>query len=203
MATFTGSPAASADDATWDANGGFDNTATTLTAAPPDFIFETPEYKFAVRVPNVTVPQGATITAAKLTLIAAASNSNGTNYSGTICASDEDSAAQLTDATDADGRARTAASATDNFVNLTAGSPYDTWDFTSVVQEVVSRAGWTSGNAMLIFVQDISGADATPLSFAAYDHATYDPPVLSITYSGGGGGGGGGTTSNLLLLGCG
>lgn len=201
MATFSGSPTASADDGYVDENGGtIDNSATAVQVRGNDFDSLGPLIGY-VRVPGVTIPQGATINSATLTVIASANFTPLT--ATTVRAFDEDDSDQIADATDYYGRAFTTAD-TSNVFNgaFSAGDP-EAVDVTAIVQEIVDRVGWASGNAMqFVFEQTGALMAVVAAEFAAYDHATYDPALLEVDYTAGGGGGGG-TANNLLLLGVG
>lgn len=186
MATFNGSPAAAGDDAEWDTNSNFDNTATELHVKPQDFALETPGKLVAIRVPNVTIPSGSTITAAKFTLIAESTVDTSTSDYD-LQGYDEDNSAQITDATDGDSRDFTTEAANGHFGSLTSGNAFDTFDFAAVVQEIIDRAGWSSGNAMQFRLSTDTGG-SEEVSFASLDHLTHAAPVLSITYSAPGGG---------------
>lgn len=198
MATFQGKPAASADDG-WHDEGAstFDNSGTSISIIGYDNLLETPPNVGFVRIPNVTVPQGATISAASFDFVATAKSTPGTIY---ISGFDEDNSAQVADVTDYFTRAETTATEGLTFGSLTAGGSFTTGDFKGVVQEIVDRAGWASGNAMQFRLYQSSAFGPIGASIASYDHATYTEPTLNITYTAGGGGG---TSGNLLLLGVG
>lgn len=199
MATFQGKCAASADDGWHDGNSLFDNSGTSISIIGADLNLETLENIGFVRIPNVTIPQGATISAASFDFVAAAKSTPGAI---SINGCDEDNSAQMADLTDAATRAQTTATQSLTFGSLTAGGSFTTGDFKSVVQEIVDRVGWASGNAMQFIFSQGPGFGVIGASLASYDHATYTEPTLNVTYTAGGGGGGG-TSGNLLLLGVG
>jgi len=186
VATFSGSPTASADDGYVDDNGGtIDNSATAVQVRGSDFDVLGPLIGY-VRVPGVTIPQGATINEAKLTVIASASFAPVTATN--VNAFDEDSSDQIADATDYNGRSLTGADADGVFAgSYSAGDPIEI-DVATIVQEVVDRAGWDSGNAMQFVFQQTGAFGIVAAEFASLDHATYAAPSLSITYTAGGGG---------------
>lgn len=185
VATFNGSPSANADDGYYvDAFGdSFDNTGTAVLVNVADFFLETPNAIGFVRVPNVTIPNGAKISAAAFDLVSTIKvNTTGRNINIAACA--EDNSSQMSDQYDAAGRTLTT-NATGDFGNLTAGGSFTTFDFTTAVQEIVDRPGWVSGNAMQFIFYESGGAGGTAIGFAALDHATYAAPVLDITYTAG------------------
>lgn len=59
---------------------------------------------------------------------------------------------------------------------------------TSAVQEVINRAGWASGNDLVVLGDDSASTAAEWQDFAAFDHATILEPRLVINYTSGGGG---------------
>ena len=186
MATFQGKCAASADDGWHDGDSLFDNSGTSISIIGADFLLETLENIGFVRIPNVTIPQGATIGAATFDFVAAAKSTPGAI---SIYGCDEDNSAQMADLADAALRAQTTASQSLSFGSLTAGGSFTTGDFKGVVQEIVDRAGWASGNAMQFIFSQSPGFGVVGASLASYDHATYTEPTLNITYTAGGGGG--------------
>jgi hypothetical protein len=137
----------------------------------------------------VTVPQGATINSAWITFCPSASDA-GSTVTAKIRAQDEDDATQIPDAA-----GYLAMTWTDAQV---AWSPaawvLDAWESTpdikDVVQEVVDRAGWASGNAMGFQVADNGSSnnayrrpvafDGTPAK-AAWLNINFTPPPTTTT----------------------
>jgi len=108
------------------------------------------------RFDNVTIPQGAIITSAKLTFQATSASQPG-SPNVEIFGFDEDDTARIANADPDDylARARTTASVTWTIEAWTSGSAdHDTPDIAAVVQEIISRAGWVSGNALAITVEE-------------------------------------------------
>jgi hypothetical protein len=152
---------------------GYDNSSALLYAgrAYYDFgggwdlhiIFEA-----NVRFTSVSVPKGSKITNAKITLTTIDSGACTGTPDLDIQAFDEDNSSQISSFGDFQGRSRTTANIRWNrtFSDNTA---YETPDISSVVQEIVDRSGWASGNAM---------------QFVISDH-TYKYPTHDMTYSDG------------------
>lgn len=133
----------------------------------------------ALRFTDVTVPQGSTINAAGVSLYFhnAAYDSPDVN----AYAEDVDNSAALSTATNnISSRALTSASVTWTATNLGTGwkSP---GSLAAVVQEVVSRAGWVSGNALTILL-DARTAD-NEFRFRSYEYDTTLAAKLDITYT--------------------
>jgi len=136
-----------------------------------------PVYETWMRFANVTIPQGATITNAFIRGIGYSTNA--IPASGNIYAAAADNA--VAPVTEGDYLALTT---TTNFElwyisSTTAGVALDSPDLSTVVQEVVNRSGWSSGNALMFMGFGVT-EDAKVI--ASYNHATYAPPEFHVTY---------------------
>lgn len=139
----------------------------------------------------VGVPQGATITEATLSFF----GTGGTEVAGDILsdvrAEDTDNGNVITSGVTLITAARTSASvAWDLTSGTTGGALYSAPDIATVIQELVDRIGWVSGNNINILV-DVDDLDANVTGYsryAAYENATYDPASLYVAYTTGGGG---------------
>jgi hypothetical protein len=74
--------------------------------------------------------------------------------------------------------------------NWVAGTSYTSPELKTVVQEIVDLAGWTSGNAIQIEwhysgPSQIEVYNGNWRKVYAYEHATYNPPILTVEYTGG------------------
>lgn len=143
-----------------------------------------------MRFTNITIPQGATINGAHLTLKAASSYS-GTDCNTRISAEDVDDAPTFADdkaAFDARWAARTTARVDwDNIPEWTPGTDYNSPEIKTVIQEIVDRGGWASGQAIVIFWEDYEdrSTHATDCYRTAYPWDV-DPsyaPKLVIDYT--------------------
>jgi hypothetical protein len=68
-------------------------------------------------------------------------------------------------------------------VPATAAQPIqamDTPDFASLVESVVQRAGWVSGNALQVLIN--TQTYTADRQFYAYEDVTYSAPELHISY---------------------
>ena len=143
-----------------------------------------------LRFTNVTIPQGATISSATLTLYGYSSYSTGSTISAIAACEDADNSAAFAASPDnfnTTNRPRTTAkSSAVNIASVTAGSAY-TWNVATSVQEVINRTGWTSGNAISIFVDNNASSSSEWQEFEAYDHSTSLAAKLDIVYTTGGG----------------
>jgi hypothetical protein len=146
--------------------------------------FNTPSSSSGMRFQGVTVPKGATITTAYLKVRArfdVLMPTEGTTIYGQAA---EDPITFSTSG-DYDGRARTTASV---YWSL-ASPPGPPWvadiDYTSpeiktIVQEIVNRAGWVSGNDMVMFFVPDGNQDVWAY---AYDGSATYAPKLHIEYT--------------------
>lgn len=186
---------ASADDA-------FESSAgvVSITSTPLGNVDDTNEWG-GVRFANVTVPKGATVTQAILSF--GIGNVTEAEPDHTFYGDDADNSGQFTTgANDISGRTRTTANVTWSEANLhytTAGTPptpmlYRSMpDIKTIIQEIVDRPGWVSGNALSIVFQGSADANRD-LNIVSYDGTPSNAAYLSITYtappSGSGGTGG-------------
>ena len=129
-----------------------------------------------LRFLGVNVPQGSTITSASLVLKKDAANSQPGPW-GALKGVAVDSAS--TWSTTRPGLA----TKTTQAVTIIDGAT-QTYDVATIVQAIVNRAGWTSGNA-LAFVGDTTDA-AGIMVWLDYSTSPTDCAQLSITYSAGG-----------------
>ena len=132
-----------------------------------------------IRLQNVTIPAGATITSATLEVYA---NLAGTaEFDTTIHAEDADSASTFTSsANNVSNRTRTTAqtSWSEPSQSWSSGQSIISPNFSSVVQAVIDRPGWSSGNSMAIILVPDSGLKSI------YQHtgAGTNAPKLHVTY---------------------
>ena len=140
-------------------------------------------YGFPTRFTNVTVPQGATITVAYITYTAYFATF------GTICnerfrGENTDNAATFSTLADYTGRSRTAAYVDwNNIGSWTGDTAYNSPSLVSIVQEIVNRPGWVSGNAMAFLPEDNNSSDSAYRDAYSYDGSTTLCPKLHIEYT--------------------
>lgn len=171
MASYSGSVAASADDAS-EAVGGavtIDGGSVTLAAANQYIGF---------RFQGVTIPAGSTIDAATIDVYLISGAYDSPNQ--TVYGEDADDAAAFSATSyNISGRSLTAESVTWNASDIGTGvktSP----DFKAVVQEIVDRAGWNGGQDMAIIMKGIAGA---AFRVRTYDAGSGDYATLKVTYT--------------------
>jgi len=141
------------------------------------------EQEVGMRFLNVAVPQGATISNAYLEFETDETDSVSTTLN--FYAEDiDDAPAFSTSSFDITDRTKTSASVTWSNVPAwdTLDEKHQTPDLSAIIQEVVDRSGWSSGNDMVIIV-DGSGERTAE----AYDGESANAPLLHFEYSVGGG----------------
>lgn len=133
---------------------------------------------------NVPVPHGAIINQAFLRFTAQALDVTGTsndisNTADTVKAMilghDVDDSSPPTSAADAESKARTdSCVAWDAIGHWTDETTYDSPDIACVIQEIIDREGWTSGNDITIFIEDYASTETslTRVERHAYDYGT-------------------------------
>ncbi len=149
-----------------------------------DWDFVGPQY-VGMRFQNITVPVGATITSAKIQFHVDETHAN-VPVTITFTGQDIDDAP-------------TFASSGSNLSNRTETSSSVVWaiphwssvsdegasqlsaDLSNIVQEIVDRAGWASGNDIVILIRTQSGSGYRTAE--SYDGESASAPEISITYS--------------------
>lgn len=133
------------------------------------------------RFPAATIPQGATINVAHIILTAV--NETGTNVASVIAGVDEDDHAAPTD--DAtwvtDHGIHTTATVQWDFANIASGT-IQTPSLVAIIQEIVNRAGWASGNDIGIHIDDDGTAAANFQTFEDFGAAGTGEAILHIEY---------------------
>lgn len=139
-----------------------------------------------LRFTDISIPQGATIDRAYVQFTVDETNSGSSNL--TIRAHDtNDASAFTTSNSNVSNRSTTSASVSWNPPSWSsvgaAGSGQRTPELKSIIQEVVDRSGWNSGNNLAIIINGTGERTAE-----AYDGSSSQAPLLHIEYTVGGGG---------------
>lgn len=131
---------------------------------------------------TVAVPQGATIDNATLKINVTGSS---TDYgAGTLWGDDSDDAATWQDSTRPATRTKTTASVP---IPKAGSTGIKSYTVTDVVQEIVNRPGWVSGNDLALFIIN-DGANSRFTIIEDFSNAGTNEPTLEIDYTEGGGG---------------
>ncbi|GEM_PF-6741852 len=131
-----------------------------------------------LRYRNVTIPQGASILSAQVTFKSTTVASTATF---TIKAQAIDNAAAFAStASNISSRAVTVASVTTGLTG--SSSPYTTVDLSVVIQEVINRSGWSSGNAIALIIERVTPATGTKIVSTFESAGTSSAASLNISY---------------------
>jgi len=148
--------------------------------------------KVGLRFNGISIPKGATITTAYLRFRAIAPdtfNSNTDTANLTIQGEAADSATTFSTAlNNISGRPRTTAAVQWLPAAWTAGTVYDSPSLTTIVQEVVNRTDWASGNSLAFVIRCTDGVPATDCgsrSADSWDGNATTAPLLHIEWDNG------------------
>lgn len=130
---------------------------------------------------SVTIPKDSTILTAVLNVTASSTQST-TTVNGNIYADAADNSTQITSYSDFNGRSLTSAVAWTNIPAETLNTAYDSPDITSIIQAIVNRSGWVSGNAIQLLIKDNSSTSARTRQWFPYQVSSVKAPLLTITY---------------------
>ena len=176
MTTLNLQVAAGADDASEQSNGaGFDGTGINVRC---DAATGSTRRFGGFRFSGVTIPQGATIFTAVLVVEPESSGVDDARV--VISAEDVDDAVNFVTDADVVSRIRTETTVdwTQDGVAVGGSSP----DISAIVKEVIDRAGWVSGNALVVFMDGKSDLNKQ-FRPASFEHSTRNPVKLDITYA--------------------
>lgn len=139
-----------------------------------------------LRFADVPIPQGAVLSSVVLEIYIEA----GDNFDDArehIFAEDIDDSPDFAATPSVMSRTNTTANVAWDASNIGTGAYFPSPDITAVIQEVIDRPGWVSGNALTVLLRgDASGTSRT-LRFMAKEHADNHPARLNITYDTAGG----------------
>ena len=138
------------------------------------------------RFTNVTIGQGETINSATVTLtINGADGHDFSAFTITCDAHDVDNMPALADdpgVNPIENWVATTATGSITGPDVSAAGNTVVITITDVIQEIVDRVGWSSGNAIgLRFMVNLA-TTYLQIQFADVDNATYDPATISIDY---------------------
>ena len=171
--------AASTDDAEEKSTGGM-----RLTSSDLEFVYDTGDQTVGMRFNAVEVPQGATITSAYIQFQVDEVNTVDTNLS--IQGQASDAPVTFTASTgNVSNRPRTVAAvswAPEPWTTIgEAGPGQQTPDISAIIQEIVDRPGWTSGNPLVIIITGTGERTAE-----SFDGTPSAAPLLHVGFSSGG-----------------
>ena len=167
--------AASSDDAEESATGSLSLTSTDL-----ELVYDKSLQKVGLRFRDLAIPSGATITSAWVQFGTDEKQSEATAL--TIKGQAADNAPTFSSAAKVGTRSVTSASVAWSpaawLVVGETGANQRTPDLTGVIQEVVGRAGWASGNAIALVITGTGHRTAR-----SFDRLATEAPLLHIEFS--------------------
>lgn len=184
MTTVTATVAAGADDLSWhnEGVGSFSATAATILIGDSD------SSNFnrwgLVRFTGLTIPVGATITEAHLSL--KATGLTGTIPALTVYGVKGDNPAAPTTRSLANALTLSTAAVGWTPSAWVSTTVYQSSDLKTIIQEIVNQGTWASGEAIELVLTVPRGdtfSAANALSFRAYDNTPADAAQLSVTYT--------------------
>lgn len=144
-------------------------------------------YHIWLRFAGISAAQGADCTAASIAFKCANMTMSNTIDSQIYAVDEDDHAAPTTyNEWNTDHGAHTTATvAWDTTAQWASGNTYTTSDFATVVDEILARAGWSTGNDLGIHIDENGGSNNYRFA-ASYENTSYTEPVLSLTVAAGG-----------------
>lgn len=141
-------------------------------------------YNSGMRFQNITIPQGATIDTAIL-YFTSNDVTTGTTCNATIEGEAVDDAAAFSTLANYTGRARTSANVAWSSIEQwsVTTTTYLSVNFKTVVQEIVNRGGWASGNDLAIFINNNSSSSGAKRVAYNYENSSTLCPLIHIVYS--------------------
>lgn len=168
MTSFSTSIAASSDDAREDSVGSVTLNANTLSTSGGGSWL-------GLRFTNVTIPQGATITSAYQTVYVHSNDDPNLDIYGEAT---DDAATFTTSSKNITNRSLTTAKVNWSATDIGTGSK-DTPELKTIIQEIIDRAGWSSGNDIVLIWDSLGGS---AVIFRSYDYGS-DIPSITIEYT--------------------
>jgi hypothetical protein len=151
------------------------------------------------RFQNVGIPQGATIDTAKLTFKTQATSSGGAEHGDLdahtfkVDAIDEDDVSAPSAASDVNDSAATTEEIVDWSLTSSVAddADLDTPEIKTVLQEIVNRGGWASGNAVMFryYSEETDSSDSSGstvdcrLDVQSYEESSSNAAKLVVTYT--------------------
>ncbi len=142
--------------------------------------YSAPYYMSAMRFANVAIPRSAAIVDARLKIKSLSDGVRGQIY-GVIQAESADDAADFGSRYIADTNKTAASVDWDHKFAWDTNTWYTGGGISNVVQEVVNRTGWSSGNSIAIFYSTRQDSGKSRM-FGSFDLAPDSAAVLEITY---------------------
>jgi hypothetical protein len=170
---------AGGDDGYISSTGSFDNSGNYF----PIGNYAGSAFKAFMRFLNVTIPKDATINSAILGVRAYASDSNLPVYSRFYCNDVDDVTAAPVSAVEYNALTLTTAYIDWSLPAFTMYTWYNSPDIKTVIQEIISRAGWVSGNDLMVIWKDNGSASYYMKQIYTYEIGASSQLTLTINYT--------------------
>ena len=174
MATFSQTVTVSANDARFNSNGTYQNGTQV-----PLGQFGGVSGNLVSYFSPVSIPRGAVITSANLSVYVAGTTATPVLLIGKV--GNEANAAMPTTYAACVAAAKTSGTAYSK--NWASSSGYQTADITAEVQALVNRADWVSGNSLVAYLLDNGSASGKYATVDMYDMNVSHAPMIDITYT--------------------
>lgn len=135
------------------------------------------------RFPNITIPQGATIDVAYVTVESSDSSADGAGVKSNLYFNDEDDAVAPSDFADMNAKARTTAFTVWDDEDFAIDTPTNSSSMVDVVKEVVDRGSWASGNAMMLLWDDDVSDNNVNYRMKSQDEGNTKAILLHVEWS--------------------
>lgn len=136
----------------------------------------------ATRFLAINTTAGLVVTLATYRLNFESSNGTATNFHAKILADDVDDCAALgTTHRPTSGWTDTTATLDYDPSSYPSADTYVDFTVTSIIQEILDRAGWATGNDICLAIKDDSSSAVTSMAFEALDNGETDEPELVLT----------------------
>lgn len=186
MATFSTSVAATADDCTEFVGSFFDDAESIFGLLAAGRSVDPLDVHSGLRFNSVAIPQGSTINSATITLYNQFTQDDSLTLSVRWYAWAADDAGQFTSG----GNLPSTVGKTTAFTAFTQGTATPaniSHNVASVLQEIVNRGGWVSGNDVNFIAFENGSPDGCIDGFEGFDSAGGTPALLQVDYTAGGG----------------
>ncbi len=135
-----------------------------------------------LRFTVITIPQGSAIDDCKVTFRCDA-NTSANFCNNNIYFNDVDTAVNPVSEADYNGKAVTGAIDWSSIPAWTAGSDEDTPELKTILQTIISRVGWASGNALMVLVKDNTSSVSAFRRAETFDGDAPNAALLTINYT--------------------
>lgn len=136
-----------------------------------------------IRFPAVAIPKGSIINSAHITLYAYMDISVGSNVNAKVYFNNVDNATAPTNTSEANALALTSAVAWHNVESWgEENSAHNTPELKTILQEIVNRSGWSSGNAVMAVIKDDGSSFNNSRFSGGADTTGSYRPVLVVSF---------------------